>query len=198
MLLHHPLMWVQGSGPIADEQPTQSVKMQQNPLSWASYLPFPALPSCWKRARDHQIRKGLVFCNHYYSPRTHRWSQGRLVSHEDACELSSDSSTGISLLTTNAAAHFLRDRCALVPADQAVCCSPRKNDLSDNAVSPVPPSSTFYTNWHADKFCPNRKNYFSITVIFPFSPIILLCILHCALGPAETQNNVRFLSKQQY
>lgn len=96
------------------------------------------------------------------------------------------------------AAHFPQARCALVPADQAVCCSPCRNDLSDGAVSSVPPSSTLYTNWCADKFCLNRKNYFSITVIFPFSPIILLCILHCALGPTEPQNNVRLLSEQQY
>lgn len=36
----------------------------------------------------------------------------------------------------------------------------------------------------------------SISVILLSSPIILLCILHCTLGPTEPQNNVRFLSKQ--
>lgn len=46
-----PLMWVRGSEPTADGQPTQSVNMQQTPLSWASRLLFPALPCCWKRAR---------------------------------------------------------------------------------------------------------------------------------------------------
>lgn len=89
----------------------------------------------------------------------------------------------------------LQSRCALVPADQAVCCSSCRNDLSDSLVSPVLPGSTLYTNWCDDKFCLNRKNYFSITVIFPFSPIILLCILHCALGPTEPQNNVRLFEQ---
>lgn len=90
---------------------------------------------------------------------------------------------------------FLPARWTLVLADQAVCCCPHRNDFSDNAIPPVPPSSTFCTNRCADKFCLNRRYYFSITMIFQFSLISLLCVLHCVLGPAEPQGTVRFLSK---
>lgn len=53
-------MWVQSSDPIKKGQPTWPVHMMQIPPSWASYLPFPALPCCWKRVGDHQTRLGFL------------------------------------------------------------------------------------------------------------------------------------------
>lgn len=63
MLLHHLLMWVQSSEPIG--------KGQQIPPSWASSLPFPALPCSWKRVGA--TKPGLGFCNHCHG--TKRQSQ---------------------------------------------------------------------------------------------------------------------------
>lgn len=177
MLLHHPLVWVWGSEPLAEGSPPSLRPCSKSP-SRASDLPFPALPCCWERGgtsklgrlrflqllpflRDTQLEPGLA-CPSWRWQWTRLWLLYKDQPHNKHLPLTT--------------AHLLWSRHTLVPADQALCCSPHRNDSSDGAVSPVPPSRTVHTNWCADKFWLNRKNYFSITVIFPFSPIILM---HC-------------------
>lgn len=166
MLLHHPLVWAWRSEPIAEGSPPSLRPGSKSP-SRASDLPLPALPCCWERGKDQQTVSAAAAIPHGHTAGARIGLSLKKILYRDQPH-----NKHLPLTTT----HLLQARCALVPADQALCCSPHRNDLSDGAVFPVPPSSTLHTNWCADKFWLNTKNYFSITVIFQFSPIILM---HC-------------------
>lgn len=178
MFLHHPLMWCKVQSPLERGSP-QACAHNANPsiLDLLPALSSPPLPLEEGREPPNQAWvSAAIVIGHRDEARTGLFLMKTVVSW------TLDSSTGISLLMRNSfpqlqlpssQMHFgpCRPGCLLLSTQK---------DLSNNAIPPVPPSSTFCTNRCADKFCLNRKYYFSIKMIFSiFLNKLAVCITLC-------------------